>query len=123
MKKSLIGIVIVVCVVIGAILFVNNSTDETVPDTEKINRELIILMQSMQEGLKDNKEFVTVKTEYQKTITIETAISSSDKNANELAKGIEESVEEILKSKELNSVTKIKSYKIVVQDSDGNTIN
>ncbi|MBE3102966.1 MAG: DUF4030 domain-containing protein [Bacilli bacterium] len=128
MKKSLIGIVIVICVVIGASWFVNNSSDKTVvttvnPDTEKINRELVFLMQSLQDGLKDNKEFVYVRTEYQKAITIETAINSSDKNAKELAKGIEKSVNEILKSKELNSVSKIESYKIIVENSDGQTVN
>ncbi|MBK3494117.1 hypothetical protein JFL43_04440 [Viridibacillus sp. YIM B01967] len=128
-KKRIIGIVLVVCVVIGALIFVNNPFEKTnyqsteVVNNEAINSELSTLTLNILKGLSDSKAVLTIKTDYQKSITIETSIKNSDKNAKKLAIDIEDSVKEILESEELNSITKIESYKIFVMDSDGKAID
>ena len=79
------------------------------------------------EGLKDYDVFGNINTEYQneyqKSITIQTTIIGSDKDAHKLAMEIEETVNEILHSKELNSVSNIDSYEIKILNAKGKVVN
>ena len=51
------------------------------------------------EGLKDYDVIGNINTDYQKSITIQTSIKGSDKDAHKLAMEIEVTVNEILHSK------------------------
>ncbi|KQU17380.1 hypothetical protein ASG65_26580 [Bacillus sp. Leaf13] len=73
---------------------------------ENINKEIIHLMETLKEGLKDYEVYEHITTENQSSISIQTSIKGSDKDAHKLAMEIEETVNEILHSKELNSVSK-----------------
>ncbi|MCM3358769.1 DUF4030 domain-containing protein [Psychrobacillus sp. MER TA 171] len=96
-------------------------------ETENINKELSHIASSLMEGLKHNDVFGNINTEYQneyeKSITIQTSIKGSDKDAHKLAMEIEETVNEILHSKELNSVSNIDSYKIIILNAKGKVVN
>ncbi|WP_270182306.1 hypothetical protein [Alkalihalobacillus sp. CinArs1] len=85
-----------------------------VVDQESISREMALIMNEVMEGLKDNDVVGDIHTDYQKSVTIQTSIRSSDKNADALKSDIEETVNEILKSEELKSVSKVDSYKVIV---------
>ncbi|MFJ7977930.1 DUF4030 domain-containing protein [Peribacillus sp. NPDC096379] len=121
MKKGIIGIVVIVCIAVGAIFYVNNYSEEPVVSAEDANKEALFITNKIMEGLKDYK--VVIVLSYQKSIIVHTSINSSDKNAKKLAKDIEVKISEILKSKELNSVSKIDSYKIYVKSKDEKTLN
>ena len=96
-------------------------------ETENINKELSHIALSLMEGLKHNDLFENINTEYQnefeKSITIQTSIKGSDKDAHELAMEIDETVNEILHSRELNSVSNIDSYKIIILNINGKVVN
>ncbi|MFE7064248.1 DUF4030 domain-containing protein [Sutcliffiella sp. NPDC057660] len=131
MKKSAIGIFIMVCIAVGAILLLTNNSegqvtlaeDQQVVDPQTANKELSILTMSIMEGLKDYEVVVDIQSEYQKSITIQTSINSTDANAKKLTKEIEDRVNEIMKSEELNSLSRIESYEIYVRDKDGENLN
>ncbi|KRF59815.1 hypothetical protein ASG99_26955 [Bacillus sp. Soil768D1] len=90
---------------------------------ENINKEIIHLMETLKEGLKDYEVYEHITTENQSSISIQTSIKGSDKDAHKLAMEIEETVNEILHSKELNSVSKIDSYEIKILNAKGKVIN
>ncbi|MDF2066686.1 hypothetical protein [Bacillus sp. Cr_A10] len=92
-------------------------------EAENANKELLHLASSLMEGLKHNDVFGNINTEYQKSITIQTSIKGSDNDAHKLAMEIEETVNEILHSKKLNSVSNIYSYKIKILNSKGEVVN
>ncbi|SFP97361.1 Protein of unknown function [Psychrobacillus psychrotolerans] len=96
-------------------------------ETENINKELSHIALSLMEGLKHNDLFENINTEYQneyeKSITIQTSIKGSDKDAHELAMEIEAKVNEILHSKELNSISNIDSYEIKILNAKGKKVN
>ena len=96
-------------------------------DTEKINKELSDIALTLMEGLKDYDVYENLNTEYQnedqKSISIQTSIKGSDKDAHNLAMEIEEVVNEILHSKELNSVSNIDSYEIKILNVKGEVVN
>ncbi|MFB5089385.1 DUF4030 domain-containing protein [Psychrobacillus sp. PGGUH221] len=96
-------------------------------ETENINKELSHIASTLMEGLKDYDVFGNINTEYQneyqKSITIQTTIIGSDKDAHKLAMEIEETVNEILHSKELNSVSNIDSYEINILNAKGKVVN
>jgi len=121
LKKGIIGIVVIVCIAVGAIFYVNNYSEEPVVSAEDANKEALFVTNKIMEGLKDYK--VVIVLSYQKSIIVHTSINSSDKSAKKLAKDIEVKISEILKSKELNSVSKIDSYKIYVKSKDEKTLN
>jgi hypothetical protein len=75
------------------------------------------------EGLKDYDVIGNINIDYQKSITIQTSIKGSDKDAYKLAMEIEETVNEILHFKELNSVSHIDSYKIKILNPKGKVVN
>ena len=83
------------------------------------NKELLHLTSTLMEGLKVYDVFGNINTNYQKSITIQTSIKGSDKDAHKLAMEIEETVNEILHSKELNSVSHIDSYEIKILNANG----
>ena len=86
-------------------------------------KELPHLTKTLVEGLKDYDVIGNIGTDYQKSITIHTSIKGSDKDAHKLAMEIEETVNEILHSKELNSVPHIDSYEIKILNAKGEVVN
>jgi len=95
-----------------------------IPEEVEIrNKELSHLTSTLMQGLKDYDVVGNIGTHYQKSITIHTSIKGSVKNAQELAMEIEETVNEILQSKELNSVSRIDSYEIKILNTNGKVVN
>lgn len=92
-------------------------------EVEIRNKELSHLTSTLIQGLKDYDVVGNIGTHYQKSITIHTSIKGSVKNAQELAMEIEETVNEILQSKELNSVSRIDSYEIKILNTNGKVVN
>ncbi|MEK3979001.1 hypothetical protein MKY37_07850 [Psychrobacillus sp. FSL K6-2836] len=90
--------------------------------TEEVNKELLHLTSTLMKGLKSFDVFEKINAEYQKSITIHTSIESSDKDAHKLALEIEEIVNEILLSKELNSLSYIDTYDIKILNTKGKLI-
>ena len=90
---------------------------------KKEQKEILHLGKTIMEGLKDYDVIGNIGTHYQKSITIHTSIKSSDKDAHKLAMEIEETVNEILHSKELNSVSHIDSYEIKILNVKGKVAN
>lgn len=90
---------------------------------KKEQKEILHLGKTIMEGLKDYDIIGNIGTHYQKSITIHTSIKSSDKDAHKLAMEIEETVNEVLHSKELNSVSNIDSYEIKILNVKGNVLN
>ena len=94
------------------------------PEEFKIEqKELQHLSKTLMEGLKDYYVIGNIGTHYQKSITIHTSIKGSDKDAHKLAMEIEKTANEILHSKELNSVSHIDSYEIIILYSNGKVVN
>ena len=130
MKKSIIGLGVIVCIAICAYFIFNSNAEEKavlpdnkqVVDPESINREISLITMEVMEGLKGNVIVGDIQTNYQESVTIQTSIESSDEDAETLKNDIEETVDGILKSEELESVSKIDSYKIYVSNKDGEII-
>ncbi|WP_026023037.1 DUF4030 domain-containing protein [Paenisporosarcina sp. TG20] len=87
------------------------------------NKENLHLSSALIEGLKDYDVLGNINTEYLKSITIHTSIKGSDNDAHKLAMEIEETVNEILHTKELNSVSHIDSYEIKILNINGKVVN
>ncbi|MEK5208202.1 hypothetical protein [Psychrobacillus sp. FSL H8-0510] len=90
---------------------------------KKEQKEILHLGKTIMEGLKGYDVIGNIGTHYQKSITIHTSIKSSDKDAQKLAMEIEETVNEVLHSKELNSVSHIDSYEIKILNVKGKVVN
>ncbi|MCK1999638.1 hypothetical protein MPH47_20840 [Psychrobacillus psychrodurans] len=90
---------------------------------KKEQKEILHLGKIIMEGLKDYDVIGNIGTHYQKSITIHTSIKSSDKDAHKLAMEIEETVNEVLHSKELNSVSHIDLYEIKILNVKGKVVN
>ncbi|AWE07733.1 hypothetical protein DCE79_10200 [Lysinibacillus sp. 2017] len=91
---------------------------------KKMDDELLLITKSLNEGLKaDYDVFKNITTSSQKSITIYTSIKGSGKKAQKLAMDIEETINKILQSKELNSVPQIDSYEIKVLNAKGKVVN
>ncbi|MDQ0481778.1 hypothetical protein [Guptibacillus hwajinpoensis] len=127
MKKTIIGLVIIVCITIGAYFVFNyNSEEKTtlheseqIVDVYNVSREIALLTNEVKKGLKDIDVVGGIHIDYQESVTIQTSIKSSDKDAEALKRDIEKTVKEILNSEELKSVSKVDSYKIFVSNKDG----
>lgn len=92
-------------------------------EQQKINDELLLITKSLNEALKaDYDVYKNINTSSQKSITIYTSIKGSGKDAQKLAMEIEEKINKILQSKELNSV-QIDSYEIKILNAKGKVIN
>jgi DNA polymerase/3'-5' exonuclease PolX len=90
---------------------------------KKEQKELLHLGKTLMEGLKGYGVIGDIGLLYQKSITIQTSFKASDKDAHKLAIEIEETVNEILHSKELNSVSRIDSYEIIILNTNGKVVN
>lgn len=91
---------------------------------KKINDELLLLTKTLNEGLKaDSDVFRNITTSSQKSITIYTSIKGTGKDAQNLAIKMEETVNKILHSKELKSVSQIDSYEIKILNTNGKVVN
>jgi len=92
-------------------------------EQQKIHDELLLITKSLNEALKaDYDVYKNINTSSQKSITIYTSIKGSGKDAQNLAMEIEEKINKILQSKELNSV-QIDSYEIKILNAKGKVIN
>ena len=87
---------------------------------KKEQKEILYLGKTIMEGLKDYKIIENIGTHDQKSITIYTPIKSSDEDAHKLAMEIEETVNEVLHSKELNAVSHIE---IKILNNKGKVVN
>ena len=130
MKKTIIGIVVIICIVMGSIKVLNNSKEpivlsqnEEITDVSADLKENTFLVKSIFEGLKGYEGIENVQANYQESLTIQTSIDSSDTNSENTAKDIHKRVKEILKSKELESISEIDSYEVYVRDKDGKIID
>ncbi|TQR19400.1 DUF4030 domain-containing protein [Psychrobacillus vulpis] len=93
-------------------------------EQKNINKELLLLTKTLMEGLKEDYEVIeNINTDSLTSITIHTSIKGLDKDAHKLAMEIEETVNEILHSKELNSVSHIDSYEIRILNAKGEVVN
>lgn len=90
---------------------------------KKEHKELLHLGKTLMEGLKGYGVIGDIGFHYQKSITIQTSFKASDKDAHKLAIEIEETVNEILHSKELNSISRIDSYEIIIVNTHGKVVN
>jgi hypothetical protein len=90
---------------------------------KKEQKEILHLGKTLMEGLKYYDLIGNIGTHYQKSITIDTSIKGSNKDAHKLAIEIEETVNEILHSKELNSLSRIDSYEIKILNTNGKVVN
>ena len=92
-------------------------------EQQKIHDELLLITKSLNEALKaDYDVYKNINTSSQKSITIYTSIKGSGKDAQKLAMEIEEKINKILQSKELNSV-QIDSYEIKILNAKGKVVN
>ncbi len=93
-------------------------------EQQKINDELLLITKPLNETLKaDYDVYKNITTSSEKSITIYTSIKGTGKNAQKLAMEIEESINKILKSKELDSVPQIDSYEIKILNAKGKVVN
>ena len=90
---------------------------------KKEQKEILYIGKTLMEGLKDYDVIENLGTHYQKSITIHSSIKGSDKDAHKLAMKIEETVNEILHSIELKSVSRIDSYEIKILNTNGKVVN
>ncbi|QUG40268.1 hypothetical protein KD050_13270 [Psychrobacillus sp. INOP01] len=92
-------------------------------EVKNINKELVHLTSTLMTGLKVYDEIGNINTDFQKSITVQTSIKGLNKDALKLAIEIEETVNEILHSKELNSISHIDSYEVFILNTKGEVVN
>lgn len=103
---------------------------ESYPIIVDVKREIVLsdgpnlmefnkVLMNVLKGLSDYDVVGDISSEYQKSITIKTSISSSNTKAKKLAKEIEEKVAEIIKT---DGVSNFDSYEIYVNNKDGSII-
>lgn len=93
-------------------------------EQKNIKKELLLLTNTLMKGLKEDFEVIeNINTDSRKSITIYTLIRDSNQDAHKLAMEIEEAVNKILHSKELNSVSHIDSYQIKIVNAHGKVVN
>jgi flagellar basal body-associated protein FliL len=133
LKKSLITIGIVVIViggVIGISTFVSDSEEiaalaqSEVIDVQKASQELSAITMNVMKSLNENYDGIgDILSEYQKSLTIKTSLDGTEASSKEIALEIQKSVNNVLKSEELDFVSEIDSYKIFIESKDGDIIN
>lgn len=82
-----------------------------------------LLIETLAKGLKEYGVFENIVIEVQSYIRVYTSIKGSNKDARKLAMEIKEKVNEMLNSKELDSIADIDSYEIVILNASGEVIN
>lgn len=92
-------------------------------DINNIQKELDHLKETFMEEFKNYVMVKNVGVEYKKSITIYTAINSSDEDVHKLVTEIEDKVKKTLHSNKLNSVSQIDSYEIILLNTNGKAIN
>jgi len=85
----------------------------------QIDKELSSFFKMIVEGLKEFEAFKSISTDHQSFITIQTSISGSGKEAQQIALAMEEAVNEVLHSEERKAVPSKKIYAIKVVNSQG----
>lgn len=85
----------------------------------QIDKELSSFFKMIVEGLKEFEAFKSISTDHQSFITIQTSISGSGKEAQQMALAMAEAVNEVLHSEERKAVPSKKNYAIKVVNSQG----
>lgn len=88
-----------------------------------INQEMFTLTSTIIDGLNNFDDIGDIQIDFHERITVQTSLASSDTNSNDKAIEIQRIVEDILKSKELDSISNIQSYQVQVLDMEGDLIN
>lgn len=135
MKKTKIIMVgaAISCLMLGSfVIFSDNNksnkseaatTNSTEIDAKAAQIETMSIGQAVQEELSNYEGIGDIIVDFQQSVTIQTSIDSSDPNAESLAKDIAKKVEDLLKSQKLKSVSKVDSYKVIVQSEDEKKLN
>lgn len=85
----------------------------------QIDKELSSFLKMIVEGLKEFEAFKSISTDHQSFITIQTSISGSGKEAQQMALAMAEAVNEVLHSEERKAVPSKNIYAIKVVNSQG----
>lgn len=85
----------------------------------QIDKELSSFFKMIVEGLKEFEAFKSISTDHQSFITIQTSISGSGKEAQQMALAMAEAVNEVLHSEERKAVPSKNIYAIKVVNSQG----
>ncbi|MFJ7737707.1 hypothetical protein ACIQ2D_15445 [Lysinibacillus sp. NPDC097287] len=94
-----------------------------VGETSMTDKAFPLLIETLAKGLKEYEVFENIVIEVQPFIMVNTSIKGSGKDARKLAMEIKEKVNEMLYSKELDSIADIDSYEIVILNASGEVIN
>ncbi|MCM3164537.1 hypothetical protein [Metabacillus litoralis] len=99
---------------------VTNKGDKV--DNQLALKELTSITDKVIEVLKSYEGIGDIETDYQSSLTIQTSLDSINAETQNIAREIQDKVEKVLNSKELESISKIDSYKIYVTNKDGKVI-
>ncbi|RKL66599.1 hypothetical protein CR203_15040 [Salipaludibacillus neizhouensis] len=92
--------------------------EENLGDSNVTNEELRTLVTIKEILQKDYEEIGDIVADYQELTTVRTSLDSSESKTEDIAHAIEKDGENILKSKELKSISNIDSYEINVRYKD-----
>ncbi|MBU6081446.1 hypothetical protein [Allobacillus halotolerans] len=84
----------------------------------EIHSELLAITETLLKELQVFDEVIDIKSQYQKSITIETKIKGTDQYVQSKMKEIEKEVKELLNTQKFNSISKIQGYDVSVKNVD-----
>ncbi len=125
MSMSVVAVIIILGIIIGTTIVMGKADDKesvsTVEDTGMavVNQEMFTLTSAISDGLNDYDGIGDIHIDYHEQITVQTSLDSSDIDK---AKEIQKSVEDLLKSEELESISNIESYQVSLLNKDGELI-
>ncbi|GAE37419.1 hypothetical protein [Halalkalibacter akibai] len=132
MKKRMLSMTVVAAIIIlgivGTTMVMGKSKDQvsevTVENVDMagVNQEMFTLTSTIIEGLNDFDGIGDIQIDFHEKITVQTSLESSDASSIDQAIEIQKTVENILKSKELESISNIDSYQIYLLDEAGDVI-
>ena len=119
---------IIILGIVGTMMVMGKSEDQvsevTVENVDMagVNQEMFTLTSTIIEGLNDFDGIGDIQIDFHEKITVQTSFESSDASAIDQAIEIQKTVENILKSKELESISNIDSYQVYLLDEAGDVI-
>ncbi len=119
---------IIILGIVGTTMVMGKSKDQvsevTVENVDMagVNQEMFTLTSTIIEGLNDFDGIGDIQIDFHEKITVQTSLESSDASSIDQAIEIQKTVENILKSKELESISNIDSYQIYLLDEAGDVI-
>ncbi|MFD2217169.1 hypothetical protein [Metabacillus endolithicus] len=134
-KITFVGLgVVLVCIIVFSFSLIKTSAEKDLvfspegKENEKTDSQIVVseittITEEVSEGLKAFEGIGDIQTDYQKSLTVRTSLDSTKSETEIIAKEIKIKIEKIINSKELDSISKIDSYKIYVKDKDGNDIS